>query len=76
MTFNQASQTDSYPLPCVDDLFAALLGGSIFSKLNLSYAYQQILLDDDSNDDVDDDDKKFTTINNHKRLFQYQRLPF
>ena len=68
MIYNQASQTDSYPLPRVDDLFAALSGGTIFTKLNLSHAYQQILLDEDS--------KKFTMINTHKGLFQYQRLPF
>ena len=65
---NQASQTVSYPLPRVGDLFAALFGGTIFTKLDLSHAYQQILLDKDS--------KKFTTINTHKGLFQYQRLPF
>ena len=68
VTINQASRMDYYPLPRVDDLFAALSGGTIFSKLDLSHAYQQILLDDDS--------KKFTTINTHKGLFQYQRLPF
>ena len=48
VTINQASQTDSYPLPHVDDLFAALSGGTIFTKLDLSHAYQQILLDEDS----------------------------
>ena len=48
VTINQASQTDSYPLPRVDDLFAALSGGTIFTKLDLSHAYQQILLDEES----------------------------
>ena len=37
-------------------------------KLDLSQAYQQLPLDPDS--------KKFTTINTHKRLFQFERLPF
>ena len=31
VTINQASQTDSYPLPHVDDLFAAQSGGTIFT---------------------------------------------
>ena len=47
VTINQASQTNSYPLTRVDDLFAALSGGTIFTKLDLSHAYQQILLDEE-----------------------------
>ena len=54
VTINQASQTDSYPLPRADDLFAALSGGTIFTKLDLSHAYQQILLDDDFKKIYDD----------------------
>jgi hypothetical protein len=34
----------------------------------MSQAYQQILLEDES--------KKYTTINTHKVLFQYKRLPY
>ena len=40
----------------------------MFSKLDLSQPYQQLPLDPDS--------KKFTTINTHKGLFQFDRLPF
>ena len=68
LTINQAAQVDSYPLPLVDGLFASLAGGKSFSKLDLAHAYQQLQLDEDS--------RKYVTINTHKGLFQYTRLPF
>ena len=68
VTVNQAALPDSYPLPRIDDLFAALSGGRVFSKLDLAHAYQQISLDDES--------KKLVVINTQKGLFQYNRLPF
>lgn len=68
VTVNAVSHVDSYPLPRVDDLFAALSGGKYFTKLDLSHAYQQLLLAEDS--------RKFTTINTFKGLFEYTRLPF
>ena len=43
-TVNRASRVDCYPLPKVEDLFAMLSRGSIFSKLDLSQAYQQDVL--------------------------------
>ena len=42
MTVNQASRLDSYPLPKVDELFATLAGGTVFSKLDLQHAYLQL----------------------------------
>ena len=68
VTVNQATLPHSYPLPCIDDLFAALSGGRVFSKLDLAHAYQQISLDDES--------KKLVVINTQKGLFQYNRSPF
>ena len=68
VTINPALIPDTYPLPRVDDLFTALSGGKIFTKLDLSHAYLQVPLDDSS--------KKYTTINTPKGLFQYERLPF
>ena len=49
-------------------MFAKLSGGKYFSKLDLSQAYLQLQLDDDS--------KKLVTVNTHRGLFQYHRLPF
>ncbi|XP_035806354.2 uncharacterized protein K02A2.6-like [Amphiprion ocellaris] len=68
LTINQASQLDTYPLPRVEDLFATLAGGQTFTKLDMSHAYQQLLLDEES--------KKYVTINTHKGLFKYNRLVF
>ena len=68
VTVNQASKLDKYALPRIDYLLASLAGGKSFSKLDLAQAYLQVLLEDES--------KKFTTINTHKGLYQYNRLPF
>ena len=65
---NAVAKLETYPLPKVEDLFAALSGGVLFFKLDLSHAYQQLVLEEDS--------RKYTTINTTKGLFQYVRLPF
>ncbi|CAC5398917.1 unnamed protein product [Mytilus coruscus] len=68
VTINQVSKLDNYPIPKTDDLYATLSGGQAFSKLDLSQAYQQIVLDEES--------RKYVTINTHKGLYQYNLLPF
>ena len=68
VTVNKAAKLDKYPLPWIDDIFASLEGGKIFSKLDLVHACQQVSSDEAS--------KKFTTINTSKGLYQYTRLPF
>ena len=68
-THHQQSRiVESYPIPCIEDLFASLAGGIVFSKLDLSHAYQQLELDDAS--------KGLAVVNTHKGLFRYNRLPF
>lgn len=57
-----------YPLPKIDDILAYPAGRTVFSKLDLAYAYQQVVLDDKS--------KEMVTINTHKGLYQENRLPF
>ena len=44
MTVNRASKLDRYPIPKVEDLFATLSHGKMFTKLDISQAYQQIQL--------------------------------
>ena len=56
-----------YPLPIVEDLFATLSGGDTFTKLDLAYACQQLMLDKDSG--------KLAIMNTTKGLFGYNRLP-
>ncbi|KAK3751535.1 hypothetical protein QZH41_019421, partial [Actinostola sp. cb2023] len=67
-TVNQVSKLDNYPIPKTEDLLATLGGGNKFTKLDMSQAYQQMTLDEQS--------KSYTTINTHKGLYQYNRLPF
>ena len=68
VTINPVLQVDQFPVPKPDDLFATLAGGKKFSKLDLSHAYQQVLLEPES--------RKYVTVNTHKGLYQYNRLPF
>ena len=68
LTVNAASQLDQYPLPHIDDVFAALSGGVRFSKIDLSQAYNQIVVEKKS--------RPYLTINTHRGLYEYQRLPF
>ena len=68
VTINPELNMDQYPVPTAEDLFATLAGGQAFSKLDLSQAYQQVKLEADS--------RKYVTINTHKGLYQFNRLPF
>ena len=65
---NQETKVDTYPLPRIEDIHASLAGGTVFSKLDLSHAYQQVTLDKES--------KQYVIINTHKGLYRVNRLPF
>ncbi|XP_043266601.1 uncharacterized protein K02A2.6-like [Venturia canescens] len=66
ITVNPNIKIDRYPIPRVQDLLSSLNGGKIFSKIDLSQAYQQLVLDERS--------RKLVTISTHKGLFAYKRL--
>ena len=67
-TINPVSKLDRYPIPKIENLFATLSKGKLFTKLDLSQAYQQLPLEEES--------KQFVVINTTKGLFRYNRLPF
>ena len=63
VTVNPVVTLDKYPIPRVEDLFAQLAGGKMFTKLDLSQAHQQLPLDEEL--------KSYVVINTHKGLFHY-----
>ena len=68
VTVNPVIEVEKYPIPKVEDLLTVLVGGKKFSKIDLSQAYQQMVLNSE--------DRKYTTISTHKGLYQYKRLPY
>lgn len=68
VSVNQKLLINQYPLPKIENIFANLNGGKLFSKIDFSEAYLQIELDEIS--------KKICTINTSKGLFIFNRLPY
>ena len=60
-TVNQASKVDKYPIPKIKDLFTSLAGSKAFTTLDMSQAYQQLLLDEPN--------KKLVVINAPRGFF-------
>ena len=67
-TLNKALLCESYPLPKIDEIFAAINDGKHFSVLDLSNAYLQLVMDDFS--------QQLLTINTHKGLFAVARCMY
>ena len=59
----ESSSIKLQPLPCIEDLSAPLSDGKIFTKLDLTHAYQQV--------EIAEESRKYTTINTTRGLFQY-----
>ena len=59
---------DQHPFPTVEELFAKLNGGKVFTKLDLSRCFEQLELHPSSRD--------ILTINTHKGLYRHCRLPY
>lgn len=63
---NNLIQSDAYPLPSVEEIFAQVGNATKFAKIDLKSAYSQIELDDEA--------KKLSVINTSKGLFILNRL--
>ena len=68
MTVNPQLRPKTYPLPTLDEVFAALAQGESFSTIDLSKAYKQM--------EITEESRPLLTINTHMGLFRYRRLPF
>ena len=65
VTVNKVCKPDSYLLPQIDNLYAKLSGGTVFSLLDLSMAYQQMPISQES--------KAYLAINTTNGLFAFNR---
>ena len=68
LTVNKVSNLYGYPISKLDDLYKKFVGGQTFTELDLSHANEQMIVDENS--------KEFLTINTHKGLYRYNRLPY
>ena len=68
VTVNQESRLEQYPIPRLEDLLVKLGSGSVFSKLDMSHAYNQLVLDEEA--------QNVLTLTTHKGLFKVKRLPY
>ena len=68
VTVNAALDIDQYPLPRPEDLMTCLSSFCRFTKLDLSSANQQMPLEEAL--------RPFVTINTHRDLYCFTRLPF
>ena len=68
VTVNQESKTEQYPRPRLEDLLVKLGGGKIFSRLDMSHTYNQLVLDEES--------QNILTLNTRKGLFKVKRPSF
>ncbi|XP_035914961.1 uncharacterized protein K02A2.6-like [Anopheles stephensi] len=64
---NNALRPYEYPLPLPQDIFANLANSTIFSQIDLTYAFLQI--------EVDEECRELLTVNTHRGLYSYNRLP-
>lgn len=68
VTINRFLTDFKYPLPRIEEIFASLNGGELFTKLDMSNAYNQLLLDEKS--------QLLCTWSTHIGTLKMKRLPF
>ena len=67
-TVNPRIEKDHYPLPLIDEILSKIGHGKIFTVLDLKNAFLQL--------NVKENCREILTINTHKGLFRFKRLPF
>ncbi|XP_045763671.1 uncharacterized protein K02A2.6-like [Maniola jurtina] len=67
-TINPKLKMDHYPLPRIEELFAALSGGQEYSKIDLTTAYMQVPLHPES--------QACTAISTHIGTYAFKRTPY
>ncbi|XP_046868537.1 uncharacterized protein K02A2.6-like [Drosophila willistoni] len=67
-TLNKAVKPHCHQIPAINTLLASIEGGSIFAKIDLAQAYQQLVVDENSS--------LLQTISTHKGAFKVTRLQF
>lgn len=67
-TVNETTESDTYPMPTANEVFATVAGGRYFTTLDLERAYTQVV--------VDEDTSKLLTLNTCKGLYTVHRLAF
>lgn len=65
---SEVLEPHQYPLLTPDEIFSKLSNNKVFTVIDLSDAFLQV--------EVDEEFRKLITINTHRGLFQYNRLPF
>ena len=65
---NSAIVRERHPIPTVDEVLHDLNGSTVFSKLDIKWAFHQVELSEAS--------RPITTFATHKGLFRYKRLMF
>lgn len=68
VTINKFLIDFKYPLPRIDEIFASLGGGELFTKLDLFSAYNQLVLDEES--------QLLCALSTHIGILKVKRLPF
>ncbi|XP_055903103.1 uncharacterized protein K02A2.6-like [Eupeodes corollae] len=64
---NDALQPHQHPLPLPEEIFVKHADGKFFTHIDLSDAYLQV--------EVEEESKQFLTINTHRGLYKFNRLP-
>ncbi|XP_041769712.1 uncharacterized protein K02A2.6-like [Anopheles merus] len=64
---NNALMAHQYPLPLPEEIFSNLSNCVVFSQIDLSDAFLQV--------EVDENHRGLLTVNTHRGLFRYNRLP-